>query len=431
MSDHPDTSALARLFGRRVLLGVGGGIAAYKAAEVARLLVKSGAKVRCALTPAAARFVGPLTFQALTGQPVACDLWDAAQELTAGHIALADFCEVAIVAPATADLLARLRAGLADDVLAAALLAVPPRRWLLAPAMNEKMWASPAVEENLGVLRKRGARVVGPGVGEMAERSHSGPGRLSEPAEIVLAAAEALRALDLEAQASTSVIPVPVRDLAGVPVLVTAGPTREALDPVRFLANPSTGRMGLALAEAARDRGARVLLIAGPTGLTPPAGVEVVRITSALELEAAVTARAHEMRVVVMAAAVSDQRPAERSPQKVKKQEGEELLRLVRTPDVLAGLGARFAGQPLAGRPLLVGFAAETERVEEHARQKLERKQCDLVVANDVSAEGAGFGASGNAVVLLGSDGSRAEHAGSKREVAEAIWDAVLARLRV
>lgn len=412
-----------------MLLGVGGGIAAYKAAEVARLLVKAGATVRCALTPAAARFVGPLTFEALTGQPVACDLWDAAQGLTAGHIALADFCEVAIIAPATADLLARLRVGMADDVLAAALLAVPPRRWLLAPAMNEKMWASPAVAENLRVLRERGARVVGPGVGEMAERSHSGPGRLAEPAEIVEAAAESLLALDAEGLASEDVLHGRARDLEGLPVLITAGPTREALDPVRYLSNPSTGRMGFALAEAARDRGARVLLIAGPTELAPPAGLEVVRITSALELEAAVAARASQMRAIVMAAAVSDQRPAERHEQKVKKQEGEELLRLVRTPDVLAGLGARFGGQPLEGRPLLVGFAAETERAEEHAREKLARKKCDLMVANDVSSAGAGFGAKGNTVVIFGSDGSRAEHAGSKREVADAIWDAALLRL--
>jgi phosphopantothenoylcysteine decarboxylase/phosphopantothenate--cysteine ligase len=428
VSDHLDSARLP-LEGRRVLLGVGGGIAAYKAAEVARLLVKAGAKVRCALTPAAARFVGPLTFQALTGQPVACDLWDAAQELTAGHVALADFAEVAVVAPATADLLARLRAGMADDVLAAALLAIPLRRWLLAPAMNEKMWASPAVAENLSVLRARGAGVVGPGVGEMAERSHAGPGRLSEPAEIFAAVLESLRSLDAE----QTVLPQHVmqsRDLDGVPVLITAGPTREALDPVRFLSNPSTGRMGFALAEAARDRGARVLLIAGPTDLAPPAGVELVRITSAQELEAAVAARVEGVRVVVMAAAVSDQRPAERHPQKVKKQDGEELLRLVRTPDVLAGLGERFAGLPLDARPLLVGFAAETERVEEHAREKLARKKADLVVANDVSAEGAGFGSSENRVVILGSDGSRAEHAGTKRAVAEAIWDAAVQRLR-
>ena len=216
-------------------------------------------------------------------------------------------------------------------------------------------------------------------------------------------------------------------DLAGVPVLVTAGPTREALDPVRFISNPSTGRMGFALAEAARDRGARVFLIAGPTEVPLPAGVEVVRIVSAADLASAVGALAATARVIVMAAAVSDQRPAVRHAQKVKKQEGEELLRLVRTPDILAGLGARFAGA--ADRPLLVGFAAETERVEEHAREKLARKRIDLIVANDVSAAGAGFGGDENRVLLLGADGARREHAGSKREVAEAIWDEIARRL--
>ena len=212
-----------------------------------------------------------------------------------------------------------------------------------------------------------------------------------------------------------------------MPVVVTAGPTREHLDPVRFLSNPSTGRMGFALAEAARDRGAQVVLIAGPTELAPPAGVEVVRITSADDLAAAVGARAGAARVIVMAAAVSDQRPAVRHGHKVKKQEGEELLRLVRTPDILAGLGARFAGAP--GRPLLVGFAAETERVEEHAREKLARKQADLIVANDVGQAGAGFGADSNRVLLLGRDGTRAAHEGSKRAVAGVIWDEVARRL--
>ncbi len=230
------------LRGRRVLLCVGGGIAAYKSCEVARLCGQAGAEVRVALTPAAQRFVTPLTFQALTGTPPSTDLFDAQQEVAAGHIALADWAELAVVAPATADLLARLRAGAADEVVTATLLAIDPLRWLLAPAMNERMWASPATAENVRVLQQRGARLVGPAVGEMAERSHTGPGRMSEPAEIAAAAAGAL-------------LP---RDLAGVPVLVTAGPTREALDPVRFLSNPSSGRMGFALAEAARDRGAEV-----------------------------------------------------------------------------------------------------------------------------------------------------------------------------
>jgi phosphopantothenoylcysteine decarboxylase/phosphopantothenate--cysteine ligase len=385
---------------KRVLLCVGGGIAAYKACEVSRLLVKAGAEVRCALTPAAQRFVSALSFQALTGRSVATDLWDAGQELAAGHIALADWAELAIIAPATADLLARLRLGAADDVVVATLLAIEPARWLLAPAMNERMWSSPAVADNVRVLQERGARFLGPAVGEMAERSHAGPGRMVEAAEIAAAALAA-------------------GDLSGVPVLVTAGPTREALDPVRFLSNPSTGRMGFAIAQAARDRGARVTLIAGPTELAPPAGVQLVRIVSAEELALAVDRHAASARVVVMSAAVSDQRPKARAAQKIKKQDGDEQLTLVRTPDILAGLGARTE------RPLLVGFAAETEKLEENARDKLQRKNLDLIVANDVSAEGAGFAGEKNRVLVLGRDGSRSELSGSKLAVAHAIWDRV------
>src|SRR3989441_8763803 len=390
--------------GRRVLLCVGGGIAAYKACELARLLVKAGAQVRVALTPAAERFVTPLTFQALTGSPVATDIFSAEQDLAAGHIALADWAELAVVAPATANLLARLRIGQSDDMAAAALLAIEPRRWLLAPAMNEKMWASPAVQENVRVLTERGARFVGPAVGEMAERSHVGPGRLSEPAEILTAVAAALAP----------------RDLQDVPVLVTAGPTREMLDPVRFLSNPSSGRMGWALAEAARDRGARVTLIAGPVELPKPWGVRVVEVLSADDLAQAVDRQLDGMRVVVMAAAVADQRPATRAGQKVKKKPGKEMLELVRTTDILAGLGAR------PRHPLLVGFAAETENVERNAREKLARKNLDLIVANDIADA---FGKESNRVVVLGKDGARRELQGSKLAVAHAIWDMVRERL--
>jgi phosphopantothenoylcysteine decarboxylase/phosphopantothenate--cysteine ligase len=273
------------------------------------------------------------------------------------------------------------------------------------------MWASPATAENLRVLQERGAGVVGPAVGEMAERSHVGPGRMAEPAEIVEAAARALAP----------------RDLAGVPVLVTAGPTREALDPVRFLSNPSTGRMGFALAEAARDRGAEVTLIAGPTELPPPAGVRCVRVVSAQDLNEAVNDSLDGARVVVMAAAVADQRPASIARQKVKKG-GAETLQLVRTPDILESLGARYANA--AQRPLLVGFAAETERVEEQAREKLQRKNLDLIVANDVSSDGAGFAADTNRVLLLDRDGGRVELSGTKLAVAHAIWDRVRLRLR-
>jgi phosphopantothenoylcysteine decarboxylase/phosphopantothenate--cysteine ligase len=241
----------------------------------------------------------------------------------------------------------------------------------------------------------------------MAERSHVGPGRLSEPPEIAAAAQELLAPPDLQ----------------GVPVLVTAGPTREALDPVRYLSNPSTGRMGFALAEAARDRGAQVTLISGPTGLPAVAGVRLVHIVSADDLARAVDQHLGAVRVVVMAAAVSDQRPAERAPQKVKKPDGEELLRLVRTPDILAGLGARQE------RPFLVGFAAETENLEANARGKLLRKNLDLIVANDVSGDGAGFASATNRVLVLGKDGLRAELGGSKLAVAHGIWDMVRARL--
>ncbi|HEY2031883.1 MAG TPA: bifunctional phosphopantothenoylcysteine decarboxylase/phosphopantothenate--cysteine ligase CoaBC [Myxococcales bacterium] len=389
------------LHGRRVLLCVGGGIAAYKACELTRLLLKAGAEVRCAMTASAQRFVSALTFQALSGHPVATDLFSAEQELAAGHIALADWAQMAVVAPATANLIARLRMGQADDAACAALVAIPPARWLLAPAMNEKMWASPAVQENLAVLRERGARVVGPGEGEMAERSHVGPGRLAEPADIVAA-------LDVPG------------DLDGVEVLVTAGPTREWLDPVRFLSNPSSGRMGYAVAIAARDRGARVTLVAGPVELPNPEGVRVVPVTTAEEMAAAVEEHLASARVLVMAAAVADQKPARKAKEKVKKQPGSEQVELVRTQDILASIGAR----PV--KPLLVGFAAESENVETNAQEKLVRKQLDFIVANDIRDA---FGKETNRVVLLGKDGSRAELSGEKLSVAHAIWDAVRASM--
>ena len=289
-------------------------------------------------------------------------------------------------------------------MVAATLVAVEPRKWLLAPAMNEKMWASPAVQENLAILRERGARSVGPAVGEMAERSHVGPGRLAEPKEIVEAAEMLLKP----------------RDLDGIPVLVTAGPTREMLDPVRFLSNPSSGRMGYAVAEAARDRGAQVTLISGPVSLPGVPGVHLVHIVSAEDLARAVDQHLDGARVVVMAAAVADQRPAHYSAQKTKKQPGDETLTLVRTPDILAGLGAR------ARKPLLVGFAAETENLEPNAREKLARKNLDFIVANDVAEA---FGKDSSRALLLGKDGSRRELAGSKASIAHAIWDVVGPRL--
>ncbi len=390
---------------RTVVLGVGGGIAAYKACEVARLVVKGGGRVLVAMTRAATRFVGPLTFQAISGAPVLVDLLDAEQERSYGHLRLAREASVLVVAPATADLIARLRAGMGDDAVTTTALAVTCPV-LLAPAMNTRMWTSPAVQENLAALVARRWHVVGPGSGELAD-GDVGPGRLAEPAEIAEAAARLLGPLDL----------------VGRRVVVTAGPTREPLDPVRFVSNRSSGKMGFALARAAARRGAEVVLVTGPVQLPEPGGVRVVRVETAEEMARAVEAEAEAMDLFVGAAAVSDYRPAAVAPEKMKKGQGDEHLALARTPDILAGLGERFGGK--AGGPVLVGFAAETERVVENARDKLRRKRCDLVVANDVRRPGAGFATDTNRVTLVAADGL-AEVAGTKDLVADAVLDRVV-----
>lgn len=388
--------------GRTVVIGVGGGIAAYKACDLARRIVKGGGTVRIAMTAAATRFVGPLTFQAISGAPVVVDLLDPSSERTYGHLALARQADLLVVAPATADLLARLRAGMADDaVTTTALAATCPI--LLAPAMNTRMWRNAAVQENLAALRARGWHVVGPGAGELAD-GDVGEGRLAEPEEIAAAAARLLGA----------------RDLAARRVLVTAGPTREPIDPVRFISNPSSGKMGYAVARVAARRGAHVTLVSGPTTLADPAGVTVIRVETAEEMARAVDAEAGAMDLFVGAAAVSDYRPRSVAPEKLKKGEGDETLVLTRTPDILAGLGARLAGKRDA--PVLVGFAAETSDVLAHAREKLRRKRCDLVVANKVGAPGAGFGGDSNRVALVSSS-ELAEIEGTKEQVAEAILD--------
>lgn len=407
-ADLAVNDATPMLRGRHVLLAVGGGIAAYKACELARLLVRSGAGVDVAMTRAAQRFVTPLTFQALTQRPVATDLLDASEEQQIGHIGLADRADLAIVAPCTADLGARLRAGAADDIVTTALLAVRAPV-MLAPSMNVHMWRHPATVENFATLRARGLHQVGPGSGEMA-CGHVGDGRLAEPWEILRAAAGLLG----------------VRDLAGKRVLVTAGPTREHLDPVRFVSNPSTGKMGYAIAREALRRGADVTLVSGPVSLPRIEGVRTLDVVSAEELAEAVLREGPDSELVFMAAAVSDQKPAVRHDQKVKKQPGPETLELVRTPDVLATLGALVEGR--ARRPLLVGFAAETERLVEHAREKLVRKRVDLVVANDVGPGGA-FGSDENEVRLVWRDGERSVPRGSKDAVARVIVDEAVRRL--
>ncbi|HEY6104429.1 MAG TPA: bifunctional phosphopantothenoylcysteine decarboxylase/phosphopantothenate--cysteine ligase CoaBC [Anaeromyxobacteraceae bacterium] len=390
---------------RTVVLCVGGGIAAYKACEVARLVVRHGGRVRVAMTRAATKFVAPLTFQALSGAPVLVDLFDPEAERVYGHLGLARSADLLLVAPATADLLARLRAGMGDDAVTTTALAVTCPV-LLAPAMNTRMWANPAVQENVAALKARGWQLVGPGCGELAD-GDVGEGRLAEPEEIADAAARLLGS----------------RDLAGRKVLVTAGPTREPIDPVRFVSNPSSGRMGFAAARAAARRGAEVLLVSGPVDLPEPQGVRVVRVGTAEEMARAVFAEADGQDLFIAAAAVSDYRPKSPSKQKLKKGEGEESLVLSRTPDILATLGERLGGAPHA--PVLVGFAAETEDVVQNARDKLKRKRCDLVVANAVGRPGSGFGSDRNRVTMVGRT-ELAEIEGSKEAVADAILDWVI-----
>ncbi len=407
-----------RLRGRRIAVGVGGGIAAYKAADLCRQLQREGAEVRVAMTPAAAQFVTPLTFQSLTGRPVLTDYFDPAQEGAFGHLDFAKWPELFIIAPATADLIARIRAGMGNDAVTTPLLAYRGTV-LLAPAMNVAMWENPITQENLRALvEDHGSRFrsVGPGAGELA-CGDVGQGRLAEVPQIVQRAVELLAGAE--------------QPLKGKRVLITAGPTREHSDPVRFISNPSTGKMGLALAQEARARGAEVTVVLGPSplGSDERAGLGIVDVVSAEEMSREVLARVEGADVFIASAAVSDWRPKEVAPQKQKKHAGDQTVVLERTPDVLAQASERVHSGMRAPRTLLVGFAAETERVEENAREKLQRKRLDAIVANDVSEKGAGFAVETNRVVVLGPDAaSRHELAGTKREVARGIWD-VLGRL--
>lgn len=384
-----------------MLLAVGGGISAYKSAELCRELVKRGAIVSCAMTAAAQSFITPLTLQALSGRRVATNLLDASEEAEIGHIRLADENELCIVAPATADLIARIAAGMGDDIVTTTLLARRART-LLAPAMNVNMWHNPIVQANLRRLLEDGRfETVGPGVGDLA-CGWVGEGRMAEPVEIVEAASRCLR-----------------QDLAGRSVVVTAGPTVEDIDPVRFLGNRSSGRMGFAVARSAARRGARVTLIAGPTSLATPAGMARKDVRSALEMRDEVLREAAAADVVVMTAAVADYRPASVSPSKIKRDGGPVRLELVPNPDILAELGARRNG---ARRPVLVGFAVETGDLEASARTKLETKKVDLVVANLAEV---GFGGIQNEALLVSRDGTSTLPRMSKADLAERILDRV------
>lgn len=393
-----------------IVLGVSGGIGAYKAVEIARGLQDRGHTVTAVLTRAARRFVGPLTFEAITQRPVVTSLWTPGTNASIEHIALAGEADLLLVAPATATTIARLAHGLASDMLSAIYLATAAPV-LLAPAMNTQMLAHPAVQANLETLVARGARVVEPGDGYLACGT-IGRGRLADPAVIV----EAAHAL---VQSSG--------DLAGRRVLVTAGPTVEDLDPVRFISNRSSGRMGYAVAEQAARRGAAVQLVSGPTSLATPHGVERIDVRSAREMHAAVMARASETDLVVMAAAVADYTPADVASQKVAKQDGPLRVTLVRTPDILADLGRLPSRRD--GRPLLVGFAAETHDVLTRAEGKLRSKAADLIVANDVTRPDAGFDVETNAVTFVTADGTETLPVLPKREVAARLLDRVAPRL--
>lgn len=399
-------SIVEPLSGARVVLGVSGGIACYKAALLLRLLVKAGAEVQVIMTARAAEFVGPLTFQALSGRPVFTDLFSLTQESQIGHIEAADGADLVVIAPATANTLARLSAGVADDPLSAVVLATHAPV-LLAPSMNVNMWQHPATQANLQRLIDRGCRTVGPGSGFLACQ-WNGPGRLAEPEDILEAAVRVLGP----------------GDLAGQRVVVSAGPTREAIDPVRFLSNRSSGRMGYALARAAARRGAEVVLVTGPVALEPPAGVEVVHVATAAEMASAVTSAATDADAVIMAAAVADYRPAAVAEHKLKKSADAMSLALERTTDILATLGASRKGR----RPMLVGFAAETRDVAANAAGKLTAKGCDLVVANDVSQPDAGFEVDTNRVTLVDANGSEDLALASKLAIAHAILDRLVER---
>jgi phosphopantothenoylcysteine decarboxylase / phosphopantothenate---cysteine ligase len=399
---------------RRVVLGVAGGIAAYKAVELLRALTEAGHDVVVVPTEAALRFVGPTTWAALSHHPVASDVWSGAEDVR--HVRLGQEADLVLVAPATADLLARAAHGRADDLLTSTLLTARCPV-LFAPAMHTEMWQHPATVDNVATLRRRGAIVLEPATGRLTG-ADTGPGRLPEPAEIAQQAELLLARPDS--------LP---RDLVGRHVVVSAGGTREALDPVRFLGNASSGRQGHALAMVAAARGAAVTLVTANTTLPEPAGCAVLNVMSTQELREAVLKAAGEADAVVMAAAVADFRPASAAPHKIKKSDAEpQPIALVRNPDVLAELvTARRAGQ------LLVGFAAETGDetgdVLEHGRAKLARKGCDLLVVNDVGS-GRAFDRPDNAAVILGADGTEVPVArGPKAVLAAAVWDAVVARL--
>jgi len=396
----------------KVLLGVTGCIGAYKAAEILRGLQRRGVQVRVVMTRHATEFVRPLTFEALSGQPVIVEMFDRPNYATIEHIAVAREADLLLVAPATANIIAKFAHGVADDFLSTVYLS-NTNPVLIAPAMNVEMWNHAATRANIKKLRERGVLFVEPGVGYQA-CGEVGMGRLAEPEEIAERAFEILR--DPRS-----------KDFAGEHVMVTAGPTVEDLDPVRFITNRSSGRMGYSIAEAARDRGARVTLISGPVNLPPPENVETVNVRSTREMFEAVMSRLHDVTVFIGSAAVADFRPARRAEQKIKK-EGRKTIavELEETEDIIAAVGAA----PNRERRVVAGFAAESQSLIEYAERKLREKGLDLIVANDITRVDAGFGVENNAATILKRDGSRVElPLQSKRALADRTLDEIAALL--
>ena len=387
---------------RNIVLGVTGGIAAYKSAELVRELVRAGARVHVAMTRSAQAFVTPLTFQTLSGNPVITELFSLVEESEIGHISLADKAEVLVIAPATANIIGKIAGGIADDMLTTIVMATQAPV-LVAPAMNVHMWENAGCQENIQRLRSRGFHFIDPESGELA-CGYEGKGRLAEVSSIV----EAIRAL------------LSPQDFVRETVLITAGPTEESIDPVRFITNRSSGKMGFALAYAALRRGAEVILISGPTALPPPPRGKWISVRSTAQMREAVLTNLKNASILMMAAAVSDYRPRQASARKIKKSEAEMVLTLERNPDILAEAGKQ------KGHRILVGFAAETENLLRNARSKLEGKNLDLIVANDVTLPGAGFEADTNIVKIL--DRSRKMEElplMTKEELADRILDRV------
>ena len=400
---------MTALSGKKILLGVTGGIAAYKAVEIASRLRKAGAEVHVIMTRAATEFVTELTFREITGQPVTTTMWGKVANYNVEHIALASLADLVLIAPATANVIAKTAMGMADDMLTTTLLAVKAPV-IMAPAMNTNMYENPVTQENIAKLKRRGVLIIEPAVGHLA-CGVEGRGRLPEPSVIVDYVCEFMNR---------------EQTLAGRKIIVTAGGTIEPLDPVRYLGNHSTGKMGFAIAEAAAVRGAQVTLIAGPTNIADPAhkNIRTLRVESARQMREAVLAEYAAADVVIMSAAVADYRPQAVAAEKIKKSDDELVLHLVRNPDILLELGQKKQQQ------VLVGFAAETCNVEEYARKKLAKKNLDFIVANDVSAKDAGFAVDNNRVQLFFRDGqSESYPLMSKRQLADIIIDKTAALL--